>query len=265
VTLSTSFRSIVRRRQLPQVDQAEIRRLIGYRDSCAPAEVSFPASVLQDAGVARWIREHRLAIDVHTMPELYSAISVGIHQALMTVHADQLDTSEIRRVAAVGVGRVVLSNDEHIESLGGVFIGRTQNVLLRMTDATATDRGWRQFVFDSDDADVAVDAVVSGRSLNLIGLQCEIGTAVDDFVSYPAAIGNMIAQMDHIRRRHGGVLTRLVLGGGSILAAADSSVIRRDLAEEIDASVDDACATLRFPRPVIVISAGMQGVGQRAA
>jgi diaminopimelate decarboxylase len=247
------------------VDHTQVRRLIGYRDSCAPAEVSFPASVLLDAGVARWIREHRLAIDVHTMPELYSAISVGIHPALMTVHADQLDTSSIRRVAAVGVGRVVLSNDEHVRSLGDAVVGRMQNVLLRMTDATATDRGRRQFVFDSNDADVAVDAVIGRRSLNLIGLQCEIGTAVDDFVSYPAAIGNMIAQMDHIRRRNGGVLTRLVLGGGSVLWAADSSVVRRDLAEEIDESVDDACATMCFPRPAVVISAGVDAIGQRAA
>ncbi|MCV7178249.1 type III PLP-dependent enzyme domain-containing protein [Mycolicibacterium sphagni] len=265
MTLSTTFRSFVRARHRPAVDDMEIRRLIGYRDSCAPAEVSFPASALHDAGVARWMREHRLAIDVRTMPELYSAISVGIHPALMTAHADQLTTSDMRRVAALGVGRVVLSSDDHIVALSGAVVGRTQNVLLRMTDATTTDRAWRQFIFDSNDADFAVDAVIGCRSLNLIGLRCEVGTAVDDFVSYPAAIGNMIAQMDHIRRRHGVVLTQLGLGGGRIINSADESIVRRDLVEEIDESVDDACATLRFPRPVVVISAGAQVIGQRAA
>lgn len=265
VTLSTSFRSIVRGRQRPPVDHAEIRRLNGYRDSCAPAEVSFPASVLHDAGVARWMREHRLAIDVRTMPELYSAISVGVHPALMTVHADQLDTSDMRRLAAVGVGRVVLSSNEHIMSLSAAAGGRTQNVLLRMTDAATTDRTWRQFAFDSNDADSAVDAVIGCRSLNLIGLHCEVGTAVDDFVSYPAAIGNMIGQMDHIRRRHAVLLTRLGLGGGKIVNSADESIIRRDLVEEIDESVDDACATVRFPRPVVVISAGEHVIERRAA
>lgn len=94
------------------------------------------------------------------------------------------------------------------------------------------------------------------RSAALIGLHCDVGTAVEDFISYPAAIGNMIAQMDHIRRRHGVVLTRLILGGGKALTDSDSSAVRRDLAEEIDRAVDDACATLRFPRPVIVMSAG---------
>jgi diaminopimelate decarboxylase len=226
--------------------------------------VSFPAAVLLDAAVARWLCGNRSIIDIRTLAELYTAISVGIHPVLMTVHADQFAVDEIRRVSAYGVGRVVLSCTEHIASVGTDVAARAQNVLLRMTDAT-TDRDRRQFVFDSNDADVAVDAVMDRRSLNLIGLQCEVGTAVSDFVSYPAAIGNMIAQMDHIRRRHGIVLTRLVLAGGSVHAAAGSSVVRRDLAEEIDESVDDACATMRFPRPVVVISAGVQVIGQRAA
>jgi diaminopimelate decarboxylase len=65
----------------------------------------------------------------------------------------------------------------------------------------------------------------------------------------------MIAQMDHIRRRHNIVLTRLILGVGDTAPAAAGSVARRDLAEEIDESVDDACATLRFPRPAIVMAA----------
>lgn len=243
----------------------EIRRLIGYRESFAPAEVSFPASLLADAGVARWLRDHRQAIDVRTMPELYSAISVGIHPAFMTVHDDRLAAVDIRRLTRVGVGRIVLSCAEHIASLGAGVAGRTQNVLLRMTDMAATGRDRRQFTFDSRDADCAVEAIVTRRSLNLVGLQCEIGTAVDDFVSYPAAIGNMIAQMEHIRRQHGVVLTRLGLGGGNITATGEGAVIRHDLAEEIDGSVDDACATLRFPRPAVVISAGSQSIGQRAA
>lgn len=265
VTLSTSFRSFVQARQLPPAERMQIRRLIDYRESCAPAEVAFPARALRDAGTVRWIRDQRLAIDVRTLSELCSAISAGIHPALITVHDDRLDPDEICGVGALGVGRVVLSCIENIASLGGGISGRTQNVLLRMTDATPAGSEQRQFVFDSHEADVAADAVIGQRSLILIGLQCEVGAELDDFVSYPAAIGNMIAQMDQIRRRHDILLTRLGLGGGSALAAADSSIVRRDLAEEIDGAVDDACATLRFPRPSVVISAGAQFVGQRAA
>ena len=212
--------------------------MIGYRDSCAPVEVSFPAAALHDTRVARWLREHKVAVDVRTVAELHSAISVGIHPVLMTVHADQWDTGCIRRASAAGVGRVVVSGPEQIASLRA---RRTQNVLLRMTDAAHYP-------------DIVVDALIECRSTTLIGLLCEIG-APEDVAGCPVAIGNVIAQMDHIRRRHNVVLTRLILGVGDAVETAGSSLVRRDFAEEIDESVDDACATLRFPRPVIVMAA----------
>ena len=240
MTLSMSFRSLVRGRQLPYADHPEIRRMIGYRDSCAPAEVSFPAAALADTRVACWLRERRLAVDVRTLAELHSAIAVGIHPVLMTVHADQLDTVAICRASAIGVGRVVLTHPEQITSLR---TKHTQNVLLRMTDTTPNY------------SDAAVDAVIGCRSTTLIGLLCELGAVADDLVGCPAAIGNLIAQMDHIRRRHHVVLTRLILGVADAVPAAGSSVVRRDLAEEIDESIDDACATLRFPRPAVVMAA----------
>ena len=240
MTLSTSFRSLVNRRQFPQADHPEIRKMIGYRDSCAPTEVSFPAAALGDIRVARWLREHRSAVDVRTLAELHSAISVGIHPVFMTVHADRLGAGDIRGAIAAGVGRVVLSRPEQITSLR---TKHTQNVLLRMADGA------------TNYSDIAVDAVIDCRSTTLIGLLCEIGSAADDFVSCPTAIGDMIAQMDHIRRRHNVLLTRLVLGVGDVGAAAEGSVVRRDLAEQIGESVDDACATLRFPRPAIVMAA----------
>jgi diaminopimelate decarboxylase len=117
----------------------------------------------------------------------------------------------------------------------------------------------------SGDADDAVGAVLDGRRLDLIGLQCEIGSREHDFISYPAAIGHMIAAMTHIRERHDVVLGRLVLGGGRAVPAGDWAVQLPKLASEIDESLDDACATLRFPRPRVGVSAGLAILGQEAA
>ncbi|APE18602.1 hypothetical protein [Mycolicibacterium pallens] len=233
MTLSTSFRSLVRAR--PAAEHPDIRRMIGYRDSCAPAEVSFPASALLDARVARWVREQSLVVDVRTIAELHSAISAGIHPALMTVHADLLGAGGIHRASAAGVARLVLSRPEQV---GSLQTNHTHQVLLRMADATTS--------YPND----TIDAVIGCRSTTLIGLLCEVSA-----VGRPAAVGNMIAAMDHIRRRHKIVLTRLILGVGDAIPTAGSSVVRRDLAEEVDESVDDACATLRFPRPTIVMTA----------
>ncbi|KDE98845.1 hypothetical protein Y900_007750 [Mycolicibacterium aromaticivorans JS19b1 = JCM 16368] len=211
--------------------------MIGCRDACAPAEVSFPAGVLRDALVARWVREHSWAVDVRTVAELHSAISVGIHPVRMTVHADQLGSGGIRRASAAGVGGLVLSRREQIATLRA---SRTHHVLLRMTDATMRV------------SHNAVDAVIGCRSTVLVGLLCEVGTAG----GCSAAVGDTLAEMARIRRRHNVVLTRLLVGLGDALPdAAGSSVVRRDLAEEIGESVDDACAALRFPRPAVVMAA----------
>ncbi len=271
MTLSNSFRSFVRGRQESArlrdhngVEHSLTRQLAAYRRSLSPAEVSLPAAILRDGSVAPWVREHRLAVDVRSMIDLYTAISSGIHPSLLTVHADALTADDVRRIATLGVGRVVLSSPGHLDELGRSDDERKQNVLLRLRDASTGDRGRLGYVFDSAEADSAVAEVLGFGRLELVGLYSDVGSADDDFVSYPAAVGDMIAQMEHIRRQRGLMLTCLALGGGRFFAT-DAEHPLRELATQIDESVDDACATLRFPRPIVVIAAGTDVIGQAAA
>lgn len=174
------------------------------------------------------------------MSDLRAATSAGIPPAVMTVHADRLDESQLHGVGRLAPGRVVLGCTRHIEAVAGGLAGREQNVLLCMGDH-ATDADGRRFACHSRDTDLAVRELMDRRHCSLIGLHGDISVVTD-----------LIAQMDHIRRCHGVVLTRLVLDGAGRLASGDS-VRCRDVAEEIAESVDDACATLRFPRPAVVI------------
>ena len=70
--------------------------------------------------------------------------------------------------------------------------------------------------------------------------------------------------MTHVRRQHGVVLTLLGLGGGRTVASGDWPVALPGLAGQIDESLDDACATMRYPRPIIVLSPG-SAIEQQAA
>ncbi len=240
-----------------------MRQLKACRKSLSPAEVSLPAAILADEGIAPWVREHRLAVDVRSMAELYGAVSSGIHPRLITAHTDTLTVAEVQRVASLGVGRVVLGTLGHIDLLGAADDKREQNVLLRMRPRDAAP-GRPGFVFDSHQADLAVAQVLNQPRLNLVGLHCDVGSAEDDFVSYPAAVGDMIAQMEHIRRQRGLLLTCLGIGGGTFFATDDEHPLC-ELVARVDESVDDACATLRFPRPVVVIAAGTEVIGRVAA
>ena len=61
------------------------------------------------------------------------------------------------------------------------------------------------------------------------------------------------------------VLTRLGLGGGRAVPSGEWANELPQLATQIDESLDDACGTLRFPRPMVVLSAGLGIIGQSAA
>ena len=72
----------------------------------------------------------------------------------------------------------------------------------------------------------------------------------------------MITEMTQIRRHHGVVLTRLGLGGGRAVPSGDWTTELPELASQIDESLDDACATLRFPSAGCAL-AGLGDCGAR--
>ena len=257
----------------PTLDEEELRQCKIYRKSFAQTEIALPATVLRNRAIAKWVRDHRVTIDVHTGEELATALAAGVRLQRLTMYADALSESDLRAAVNLGVGRVVAASVQQIELMRSVVAKRAQDVVIRMTDvntpnlATAgvADRLPAGFRFDSNESDTAIAAVLDHEWLNLVGLHCEVGSQDHDFVSYPAAIGHMIAEMTHIQRNHRVVLTRLGLGGGRAAPSGDWTVELPQLAAQIDDSLDDACGTLRFPRPLVVLSTGLEIIGRNAA
>lgn len=273
VTLSDVFQSVLSgttshasptRGCVAQGDDGQVPPLSGpllrcvvYRRAFPMTEIALPALSLRNSAVAKWVRDQDVAVDVRSSEELGVALASGVHPARLTTYADGLTANEILFCTAnLAVGRVVVDSTQEVDLLCSVVPQRRQGVLVRMSDVTAAPYG---------EADDAIDAIVGHRRLDLIGLQCEIGAQDQDFISYPAAIGHMISAMADIRDRHDVVLTRLALGGGRAVPPGDWAIQLPKIASEIDESLDDACATLRFPRPTVTVSAGLEILGQEAA
>jgi diaminopimelate decarboxylase len=249
-------------------DRAALRRCEIYRKSFPMTEIALPAHALRNLTVAKWVRDQHLAIDVRTGEELAAAIAAGIHPARMTVYADSITDSELRAISNLAPGRVVVGSMSQIVLLGSIVEHRTQAVVVcsgRQRASTERRGGeTRGFSFDSHELDRGGCGAGDMR-LNLVGLHCDVGSDDHDFVSYPAAIGHMITEMTQIRRHHGVVLTRLGLGGGRAVPSGDWTTELPELASQIDESLDDACATLRYPRPLVVLSPGLAIVERDAA
>ena len=257
----------------PAPDDEELERCKLYRRSFPATEIALPATALRNRAIAKWVRDRRVTIDVHGGEELATALAAGVRLQRLTMYADSLSESELQAAVNLGVGRVVAASVQQVELLRSVVGKRAQDVVILMTDANSpvlavadvADRLPVGFRFDSNESDAAIAAVLDHEWLNLVGLHCEVGTQDHDFVSYPAAIGHMIAEMTQVRRNHRVVLTRVGLGGGRAVPSGDWLVELPQLVTQIDDSLDDACGTLRFPRPLVVLSTGLEIIGRSAA
>jgi diaminopimelate decarboxylase len=245
------------RNRLP-IDE-DLQRCELYRKSFAEAEIALPACALRNRLVARWVRDQRVAVDLRAGEDLAIAVAAGIHPSRLTLHADGVSESDLRVAGQLGIGVIRVGSMKHIESLAMVD-HRRQGIVVCLTNG---DTGG--FRFDSLELDHAVGAIMTGNRFNLVGLHCDVGSREHEFISYPAAVGQMITAMAHIRRYHRVVLTRVGLGGGRAVPLGDWAVELPEVATQIDESLDDACATLLYPRPLVVVSPGLPMTGQSAA
>ncbi len=266
MAFSGVFNSVLSRRPDPAQpltpEQAEQRRCEAYRRAFATAEIAVPALALRNRVIARWVRDRDLAVDVRTGEELEVAVGAGIHPVRITVHADHVRDSDLCATARLALGRIAVNSLAQIQMLA-TQVPRSQGLVVRMTDVNAPVQNG--FPCDSAQLDAAIDAIMAARRFALVGLHCDVGEQSHDFLSYPAAIGHMITEMAQIRQRHGVVLTRLGLGGGRAVPSGDWAAKLPELASQIDEALDDACVTLRYPRPIVQLSPGLAIVGRVAA
>jgi diaminopimelate decarboxylase len=237
----------------------DLQRCELYRKSFAMAEIALPACALRNRLVAKWVRDTRVAVDLRAGEDLAIAVAAGIHPSRLSLDAAGMSDPDLRVAAQLGIGLIRIGSMTHVESLVRVD-HRRQGIVVCLTDG---DTGG--FRFDSIELDCAVGAVLAEKRFNLVGLHCDVGSQGHEFVGYPAAIGQMITEMEQIRRHHLVVLTRVGLGGGRSVPFGDWTVALPDLAMQIEQSLDDACATLRYPRPLVVLSPGLAMMGQSAA
>jgi diaminopimelate decarboxylase len=237
----------------------DVQRCELYRSSFAMAEIALPASALRNRLVARWVRDQRVAVDLRAGEDLAIAVAAGIHPSRLTLHAEMMSDSDLRVAAQLGIGVIRVGSMSHVESLAAVD-HRRQGIVVCLTDGAAGG-----FRFDSLELDHAVGAIMAGNRFNLVGLHCDVGSHAHEFVSYPAAVGQMVTAMDQIRRHHQVLLTRVGLGGGRAVPLGDWAVELPALAMQIEQSLDDVCATLRYPRPLVVLSPGAAIVERDAA
>jgi hypothetical protein len=190
-----------------------------------------PAELLTTAAVAEWVRRRGLGVDVSSVPELRVALEAGL--PAQRVAARCRDVESVEAAVAAGVGRFMIGGWGEVLLLAG-----RQGAAHRVVVDVSEPSGER----------LAVSVMSMGR-LDVVGLRCEVGGSEK---SAADAVRRMIEQMARARHTHGVILTRVCLSGYG-RADADPQELRRGV-HRLQLAAEEACATLRYPRPALVLS-----------
>jgi len=182
------------------LDETDIRqRCRDYRAVFVDTEIAYAAKALLCRGVAAWIAQEGLALDVCSAGEIAIAHAAGLPPHRMLLHGNAKTPQDLHAAVQHGVGRIVIDSVGEIPVLAATA-RRHQKVLPRITpgiDAhthpaltTATEDQQFGLSLASGAAADAARRVLRQRKLDPVGVDCHLGSQISRFGGYEQAYGS---------------------------------------------------------------------------
>jgi len=253
------------------IDETDFRsRCRRWRTAFEGATVYYAAKALLTLGIARWVADEQLGLDVCTGDELAVALRAGVDPARIVFHGNNKSDAELRTALQAGVGRIVIDAFAELRRLAalGAELGVRPDVLIRVTvgveahthEFIATAHEDQKFGFSlaGGQALAAVTEALGATSLRLVGLHSHIGSQIFDTAGFEVAAHRVVGLLRTIRDQHGVELPELNLGGGVGVAytADDDPVDVADFAAQVRAIVERACAAAGLAVPRLAVEPG---------
>ena len=263
-------------------DELDVReRARSYLDAAERAgasEVFYAAKAFLSTGVARWVAEEGLGLDVASGGELEVAIRAGVPGNRILLHGNNKSMDEISSAISYGVGRIVVDSFEDIVRVADAATkaGVVQKVLVRITlgieahthEFIATAHEDQKFGLSvaSGAAAEAIERIMRLPCLEFMGVHSHIGSQIFDASGFQAAAVRVVAFAQQLWDRQGVEIAELDLGGGMGIAyvETDDPLDERDLLFQIAEIVGKECATAGIPMPAISFEPGRAIVGPAA-
>ena len=228
------------------IDEVDFRhRSRRYRAALPEARLVYAGKALLTTAIARWAAEEGSGLGVSARGELATALIAGVAPNRIVAHGIATTPGESCKAANAGFGRIVVDSSAEVALLAAAA-RQPQAIQVRVTpDIDGHSAG-------------AIQRVLDQPLLDLVGLQCHLGSQVTDASLYGEAIRQMVPLMAEVRARNGVILTELNIGGGHGVpyVSGDPELDLDELRDFIDDALDASCAAERFPRPTIAVQPG---------
>lgn len=225
--------------------------------------------------IYRIAKSEGLGVDVVSLGELHTAMSVGFPPQHICYHGNNKTLEEIQTVISAGVGYLVA---DHIDELNMIQrlasdAGKTATVLLRVSPGVEAHT--HEFIktgqndskfgcsIELDVAQPVIQQVSCMPNVKLIGLHCHIGSQIFDIAPFERAADILITFMTRMNQLYGCNMNTLNLGGGFGIAytGKDDPVGYDAYMCTVARRVTDKAAELGIEMPFIMIEPGRSIVG----
>ncbi len=258
------------------LDEDDFRaRARAWRESFAGWTVYYAGKSFLCGGVARWIDEEGLSLDVCTLGELTVALRAGFDPARIGMHGNNKSEAELRLALERGVGRIIVDSADEITRLERLCdeLGTTARVMIRVTTgveahtheyiATAHEDQKFGFSISSGQALVSLFRCHNSARLELLGIHSHIGSQIFDTNGFEVAARRTLKLFAQFKEATGLQLAELDLGGGFGIAYTkeDDPATPEELASGLREIVEHECRGFGLDVPAVSIEPGRAIVG----
>lgn len=225
--------------------------------------------------MCRIIADEGLGLDVVSMGELYTAMSVGFPAQDIGFHGNNKTKEELRYALECGVGHIIVDNLTELDTLNALAgeMGKNARIMFRVKPGIEAHT--HEFIMtgqidskfglalENGEAMEAVKRALSMEHVTLGGLHCHIGSQIFDIDPFVMAADVMLHFIADIKAQTGYAVEELNLGGGfGIKYTQEENPVEYDqYMRKVSDKVKADCQALGIDQPFIVIEPGRSIAG----
>ena len=225
--------------------------------------------------MCRIMKSEGLGLDVVSMGELYTAMSVDFPAEQICFHGNNKSDAELEYALDCHVGRIIVDNQEELERLDRIASEKGVKASIMFRIKPGIDAHTHSFIrtgqidskfgvaLETGEAMDIITSALSKEHIYLRGIHCHIGSQIFDTDPFLLTARIMIGFLAQIRQQTGCELRKLNLGGGfGIQYTPDQNPpMYETYMEHVSSAIHEACGLLDFPMPYILMEPGRSIVG----
>lgn len=225
--------------------------------------------------MCRIMKSEGLGLDVVSMGELYTAMSVDFPAEQICFHGNNKSDAELEYALDCHVGRIIVDNQEELERLDRIASEKGVKASIMFRIKPGIDAHTHSFIrtgqidskfgvaLETGEAMDIITSALSKEHIYLRGIHCHIGSQIFDIDPFILAAKVMLRLIADVKEQTGYEVPELNLGGGFGIqyVAEDKPAAYDDYMKQVSNALKQAADEWKIKLPFVLIEPGRSIAG----